>query len=193
MSFNKEDLNYSCQEQSHQQQEQQQQDTDLCSMNFDDEHFECADAGAADTIPCQAGDLKKGDFVCIRGRPTKIVEMETFKNGKHGSAKCSITGEDLFTFKKYELVCPASYPMPCPIVTKSELQLIDISDEGELTLLDENFEERADLDLPLKDNESVARAIRAHFENGKDLTLTVQKAMGIEQVMSFKVEMNCGK
>ena len=192
MSFNKEDLNYSTEE--HQTHQLQQHNDDSCLMNFDDdEHFECADAGAADTIPCQAGDLKKGDFVCIRGRPTKIVEMETFKNGKHGSAKCSITGEDLFTFKKYELVCPASYPMPCPIVTKSELQLIDISDEGELTLLDENFEERADLDLPLKDNESVARAIRAHFDNGKDLTLTVQKAMGIEQVMNFKVEMNCGK
>lgn len=191
MSFNKEDLNYSAEAQQQDHRENNNDDDRDFAL---DEHFECADAGAADTVPCQAGDLKKGDFVCIRGRPTKIIEIETFKNGKHGSAKCSITGEDLFlAAKKYELVCPASYPMPCPIVTKAELQLIDISDEGQLTLLDENFEERADLDLPLKDNESVARAIRAHFENGKDLTLTVQKAMGIEQVMSFKVEMNCGK
>ena len=186
MSFNKEDLNYSVAAIAQQQQQQP-------LLDVEEEIFECADAGAADTVPCQAGDLKKGDFVCIRGRPTKIVEIETFKNGKHGSAKCSITGEDLFTFKKYELVCPASYPMPCPIVSKAELQLIDISAEGQLTLLDEHFEEREDLDLPLRDNEGVARAIRAHFDNGKDLTLTVQKAMGIEQVMSFKVEMNCGK
>ena len=192
MSFNKEDLNYSEQQESRHSNYNSNSNTTI--LDVEEEIFECADAGAADTVPCQAGDLKKGDFVCIRGRPTKIVEIETFKNGKHGSAKCSITGEDLFTFKKYELVCPASYPMPCPIVSKAELQLIDISDEGQLTLLDEHFEEREDLDLPLsKDNEGVARAIRAHFDNGKDLTLTVLKAMGIEQVMSFKVEMNCGK
>lgn len=178
---NKEDLNYSASEQHHHHDE-------------DYEHFESADAGAADTFPCVAGDLKKGDFVCIRGRPCKIADMDVFKNGKHGSAKCSIVGEDIFVAgKKYELVCPAAYPMPCPTVTKSELQLIDISAEGELSLLDEDFEQRQDLDLPLKDNESVARAIRAHFENGKNLTLIVQKAMGIEQVMSFKVESAHGK
>ena len=178
---NKEDLNYSACEQ-----QQQQHDEDF-------EHFECADAGAADTFPCAAGDLKKGDFVCIRGRPCKIADMDVFKNGKHGSAKCSITGEDIFNFKKYELLCPASCPMPCPVVTKAELQLIDIDAEGQLTLLDDECEQREDLDLPLKDNESVARAIRAHFDNGKALTLTVQKAMGIEQVMGFKVETNCAK
>ena len=163
-------------------------------LNYDDEHFECADANAADTHPVAAGDLKKSDFVCIRGRPCKILDIETFKNGKHGSAKCSIVGEDIFLAgKKYELVCPAAYPMPCPTVTKSELQLIDISEDGQLSLLDEDFEQRQDLDLPLKDNESVARAIRAHFENGKALTLIVHKAMGIEQVMSFKVESAHGK
>ena len=174
-SYSNEDLNYSS------------------AADCDMEHFECADAGAANTFPCCAGDLKRGDFVCIRGRPCKILEIECFKNGKHGSAKCSIAGEDIFNFKKYELVCPGSYPMPCPNVTKTELQLIDISDEGQLTLLDEEFEQREDLDLPLKDNESVARAIRAHFEAGKNLTLSVQKAMGIEQVMSFKVESAHGK
>lgn len=174
---NKEDLNFSSN-----------------NEDFDMEHFESSDAGATDTVPCQAGDLKRGDFVCIRGRPCKITDMDIFKNGKHGSAKCSITGEDIFNFKKYELVCPASYPMPCPVVTKSELQLVDIAEDGEqLTLLDEAFEQREDLDLPLKDNESVARAIRAHFDAGKALVLTVQKAMGIEQVMGFKVDASCGK
>ena len=135
---NKEDLNYSASENN--------------NFDFEDEHFESADANAADTFPVAAGDLKKNDFVCIRGRPCKILDIETFKNGKHGSAKCSILGEDIFvTGKKYELVCPAAYPMPCPAVSKAELQLIDISEDGELTLLDEDFEERQDLDLPLKE------------------------------------------
>ena len=180
---NKEDLNYS---------NKYNNNKDFNDEN--DEHFECADANAADTFPVAAGDLKKNDFVCIRGRPCKIVDIDTFKNGKHGSAKCSIVGEDIFLAgKKYELVCPAAFPMPCPLVTKAELQLIDIAADGALTLLDEDFEQREDLDLPLKDNESVARAIRAHFDAGKNLTLIVHKAMGIEQVMSFKVESAHGK
>ena len=184
MYCNKEDLNYSS------AQDNNNKDS---VEDFNDEQFECADAGAAGTFPCAAGDLKRGDFVCIRGRPCKVAEIDVFKNGKHGSAKCSITGEDIFSFKKYELICPASFPMPCPVVAKAELQLVDIDEDGRLTLLDEHFEQREDLDLPLKDNEPVARAIRAHFDAGKALTLTVQSAMGFEQVMSFKVESNNGK
>jgi len=49
---------------------------------------------------------------------------------------------------------------------------------------------RNDLDLPMKENESLARAIRAHFDNGKSLILTAHKAMGIEAVLAFKFESN---
>ena len=157
----------------------------------EDEHFECADAGAADTFPCAAGDLKRGDTVCIRGRPCKVLAVSCFKGGKHGHCKAAIEGEDIFTGRKHELVAPASYPMPCPFVFKSEYQLIDIAADGrQLSLLDADCEQRGDLDLPLDGsfNEATGRAIRAHFAAGKSLVLLAQRAMGIEAVMSFKVD-----
>ena len=39
----------------------------------DDETFERADAGASLTFPVQAGNLKKGDFLCIKDHPCKII------------------------------------------------------------------------------------------------------------------------
>ena len=156
-------------------------------LNYEDEHFECADAGAADTYPMAAADLKKGGAVCIRGRPCKIIDVDVYQVGKHGATKASIEGEDMFTGRKLEFVAPGSYGMPCPFVHKSEYMLIDIDDKsGALSLLDDESKQRCDLDLPA--DESLAAAIRAHFAQGKTLMLSVHKAMGIEAVMSFKVD-----
>jgi len=156
-------------------------------LDFEMEHFECADAGAADTFPKAAGDLKRGDLVCIRGRPCKILETETVKTGKHGHAKAVMSVEDIFTGRKNEMAAPATFPMPCPFLHKSEYLLVDIQKDGRLSLLDEDNEERNDLDLP-KDDESLAAAIRAHFNNGKGLTLTAHKAMNVEAIISFKLD-----
>ena len=68
--------------------------------DFESEHFECADAGAADTFPTSAGDLKKGDYVCIRGRPCKVVQIDVVKVDKHGHTKAAIEGEDILTGRK---------------------------------------------------------------------------------------------
>ena len=160
-----------------------------CESDHEEEElFECADAGAADTFPKAAGDLKRGEHVCIRGRPCRIVSVETFKVGKHGHCKAAIEGEDIFTGRKYELVAPASFPMPCPFLHKAEYTLIDILDDGQLSLLDDACEQRCDLDLPLEHNEPLARAIRAHFEAGRSLTLVSNRAMAFEAIMTFKVD-----
>lgn len=38
----------------------------------DEETFESADAGAAHCVPLKAGDIKKGTFVVIKGKPCKV-------------------------------------------------------------------------------------------------------------------------
>src|SRR5205809_79977 len=101
----------------------------------DDETFETADAGSSHTFPTSAGDLKKGDFVCIKGFPCRVIDISTSKTGKHGHAKANITALDIFTNKKYEEVSPTSHALPCPFVEKGEFQLVDIAIDGRLTLL----------------------------------------------------------
>ena len=57
----------------------------------DEDQFESASSGASDTFPKQCSALRKNDFVVIKGRPCKIVEMSTSKTGKHGHAKVCTT------------------------------------------------------------------------------------------------------
>ncbi|CAJ1446329.1 unnamed protein product, partial [Effrenium voratum] len=64
--------------------------------------FERTDAGASQTYQQQAGTIKKGSYVMLKGHPCKIMEVTTFSPGKHGHAKAHMVGLDIFTGKKYE-------------------------------------------------------------------------------------------
>lgn len=55
----------------------------------------------------------------LKGYPCKVIDYSTAKPGKHGSAKASIVGIDIFTGKKYEDSMPTSASAYIPNVTKS--------------------------------------------------------------------------
>merc|ERR1711892_109175 len=54
----------------------------------DDETFESTDAGASETYPMEAGQIRKGGHIMIKGNPCKVLDVSTSKTGKHGHAKC---------------------------------------------------------------------------------------------------------
>ena len=56
----------------------------------------------------------------LKGFPCKVTDYSTAKPGKHGSAKATIVGNDIFTGKKYEDSAPTSHTMQVPEVTKTE-------------------------------------------------------------------------
>ena len=151
----------------------------------DDETFEQVDAAGSLTVPVQAGSLKKGDFVCINGFPCKVMDISTSKTGKHGHAKANITAIDVFTGKKYEEVAPTSHSLPSPVVTRIEYQLIDITSDGHVTLMDDANNTRDDLALPA--DAETSDPIRALFEEGKECTIVVIGAMGKECIMGHRL------
>ena len=153
------------------------------TMTMSDTEVHGGNAGASETYPIAAGALKKGSYCVINTRPCKIVAYSTSKPGKHGSAKAHIVGQDLFTSKKMEEICPTSHNMLAPNVSRLEYALVDIDGES-LALLDDHNEMKYDLNLP--HDFALSKRIRNDFTCGKDLALTVIAAMGQEAVLSVK-------
>ncbi|EFJ34513.1 hypothetical protein SELMODRAFT_142541 [Selaginella moellendorffii] len=154
-------------------------------MSDEEHHFDNkADAGASKTYPQQAGTIRKNAYIVIKQRPCKVVEVSTSKTGKHGHAKCHFVGIDIFTGKKLEDIVPSSHNCDVPEVTRTDYQLIDISEDGFVSLLTENGDTKDDLRLPTDDQ--LNAQISSGFHDGKDLVVTVMSALGEEQICALK-------
>ena len=124
----------------------------------------------------------------IKGKPCKVLSISVSKTGKHGHAKCNFTAVDIFTGKKLEDMIPSSHGTTVPIVNRSDWEIIDIDEEGELTLMDEGGNQKTDLNLPSVP-EGLGDEIRAAWDGGENsVMVTVQAAVGLEQVIAFKKE-----
>jgi translation initiation factor 5A len=154
-------------------------------MSDEEHHFESkADAGASKTYPQQAGTIRKSGYIVIKGRPCKVVEVSTSKTGKHGHAKCHFVAIDIFNGKKLEDIVPSSHNCDVPHVNRTEYQLIDISEDGFVSLLTENGGTKDDLRLPTDD--ALLVQLKDGFDAGKDIVVTVMSAMGEEQINALK-------
>ena len=123
----------------------------------------------------------------IKGKPCKVLNISVSKTGKHGHAKCNFTATDIFTGKKLEDMIPSTHGTTVPIVTRVDWEVIDI-DGDELTLMDEAGNQKTDLNLPSYP-ETMAQEIRDAWDGGANtVTVTVQSAVGIEQVVAWKKE-----
>lgn len=125
----------------------------------------------------------------IKGKPCKILSISVSKTGKHGHAKCNFTAVDIFTGKKLEDMIPSTHGTTVPIVNRADWEIIDIEGD-ELTLMDEGGNQKTDLNLPTYPD-SMAEEIRNAWDGGENtITVTVQGAVGIEQVVAWKKENN---
>nr|ADV03071.1 translation initiation factor 5A [Amphidinium carterae] len=161
----------------------------------DEPTFETADSGASHTYPMQAGEIRKGSFLMIKGHPCKCIEVSTSKTGKHGHAKAHIVALDIFTGKKYEDLCPTSHNLDVPFVKKVELQVLSAEEStGEVSLLLESGDTKDDLNLPnrvnigepTEDDEKCTKELLEAMEAGKTTTAIVQAACGMEKIIGIK-------
>lgn len=150
-----------------------------------EENFETGDAGASHTFPQQCSSLRKNGYVCMKKRACKIVEMSTSKTGKHGHAKVHLVGLDLFTGRKYEDICPSTHNMLVPHVKRKDYLLVEIENDGSLSLMEDDGHLKTDLNCP---SNELGKEIKERYENGESLTLTVMTAMEEEQVVGYKLD-----
>jgi len=152
---------------------------------MEDTEFEKVEKSGSDTYPVQCSALRKNGFVVIKGNACKIVDMSTSKTGKHGHAKVNLVGIDIFTGKKYEDLSPSTHNMEVPNVTRKEYQVLDISDDDYVSLLDEEGVQKDDLKVP---EGEVGEELRNLFNEGKELNATVLGALGKEQIIQIKIQ-----
>ena len=125
----------------------------------------------------------------IKGNPCKVLSISVSKTGKHGHAKCNFVATDIFTGKKLEDMIPSTHGTTVPIVNRSDWEIIDIEGD-ELTLMDEGGNQKTDLNLPSHPPE-LGEEIRDAWNGGENsVMVTVQSAVGIEQVIAYKKETN---
>merc|ERR1712107_506131 len=156
----------------------------------DEPTFEKTDSGASATYPMQAGEVRKGSHVMIKGHPCKVAEVTTPKTGKHGHAKAHIVALDIFTGKKYEDLCPTSHNVEVPFVKRTEYQCSTADPgTGEVSLLNEDGSTKDDLNLPdrtkvgepTEDDKKLSKEIAEEVEKGdKTVIVAVQAACGEE-------------
>ncbi|KAL6199156.1 hypothetical protein ACLB2K_028943 [Fragaria x ananassa] len=145
----------------------------------DEEHqFESkADAGASKTYPQQAGTIRKNGYIVIKARPCKICLRYLLFCSllKSPPPRLESTLED---------IVPSSHNCDVPHVNRTDYQLIDISEDGFVSLLTENGNTKDDLRLPTDD--ALLTQLKDGFAEGKDLVVTVMSAMGEEQICALK-------
>ncbi|KAL6860522.1 translation initiation factor eIF5A [Amphichorda felina] len=146
--------------------------------------FDSADAGASLTYPMQCSALRKNGFVVIKNRPCKIVDMSTSKTGKHGHAKVHLVATDIFTGKKYEDLSPSTHNMDVPNVSRREYQLLDISDDGFLSLMNDDGDVKDDVRMP--DGETGDKIVKLFKTDEKDTNVVILTSMGEEAAIEAK-------
>jgi translation initiation factor 5A len=146
------------------------------------EVFETTVSAASETFPMQCSALRKNGHVVLKGRPCKIVDMSTSKTGKHGHAKVNLVGIDIFTGRKYEDMSPSTHNMDVPNVLRNEYVVLNVED-GFMSLMTTTGETKDDVKVP---EGELGEQIQSMFDDGKEIVVTVIKALGEEAAISVK-------
>merc|ERR1712159_436319 len=161
--------------------------------NFD---IETTDAGASLTVSVEAGQIRKGGYIMIKGKACKVKDVSVSKTGKHGHAKCKFAASDIFTGATCEELCPSTHSIDVPVVKKTDWQIQGIQDDTYVLLMDDEGEMREDLQLPdveykTDDDVATSKLIKEYVEmvdSGSDIEIycTVLSAIGKEKICDVR-------
>lgn len=132
--------------------------------------------------PADLGSLKIGSYILLpvsdqpTGSPCKIVEYDTSKPGKHGSAKARIVGVGVFDGQKRPHVGPVSMQVHVPMIDKRTAQIISMTGETVQIMDSETF---ATIDVTMLDDE-----VKGKLENGQNVEYW--DVMGMTKIMRIR-------
>ncbi|CAL5998789.1 Eukaryotic_translation initiation factor 5A [Hexamita inflata] len=152
-------------------------------------------SGQSNADPCfpkQAGELGKGDLMVFKDkRPGKINDYSVCKTGKHGHARISFIAYDIFDGSKFEDSHPTTHNIMCPRLF-IENGLMTNYDDTHVQYMKEDGES-GEIALP-EYPEGYAESLMASFDQcvkeGTNLNITIQRSMGLEQIMSHRTDKN---
>jgi translation initiation factor 5A len=118
-----------------------------------------------------AKELKEGKYVLIDDVPCRIVQIESSKPGKHGSAKMRITAIGVFNGQKKTLLSPGDADVEVPIIERSSAIIMSVSGDN-AQVMDTKTNELYDVKLP--------EELQSEADSGKEVD--VLEAMGRRKI-----------
>ena len=110
-------------------------------------------------------------MVMLKGHPCKIADVKTSKTGKHGHAKCNITGIDVLFSKKYNEVHPGHIILGAFDIDKKEYELSNLDEkQGFVELMDE---QGAQSQFPIEKGNEVHDKLAAAWNPNSDQVIQV--------------------
>jgi len=132
--------------------------------------------------PADLGSLKIGSYILLpvsdqpTGEPCRIVEYDTSKPGKHGSAKARIVAVGVFDAQKRPHVGPVSMKVHIPLIDKRAAQIISMT--GDITqIMDSETFETIDVNM-------IEDEVKGKLENGQNIEYW--KVMDRTKIMRIK-------
>merc|ERR1711985_213797 len=153
------------------------------TMAEGDEQYEMetTESGASDTHMVEAGQIRKGGYIMVKGKACKVKDVSVSKTGKHGHAKCKFSASCIFTGATCEELCPSTHSIAVPFVKKSDFQDMGMKEDLQLP----------DVDYKTDDDNKISEQIKSIIEEidgGAEIELycTVMQAIGKEKVVEIK-------
>merc|ERR1711898_28738 len=168
------------------------------TMAEGDEQYEMetTESGASDTHMVEAGQIRKGGYIMVKGKACKVKDVSVSKTGKHGHAKCKFAASDIFTGATCEELCPSTHSIDVPVVTKSDWQIQGLQDETYVLLMNDDGDMREDLQTPdqeykTDDDVNTSKLIKEYVEavdGGAEIEIycTVLSAIGKEKIIDVR-------
>jgi translation initiation factor 5A len=118
-----------------------------------------------------AKEIKVGRYILIEDVPCKVVNVESSRPGKHGSAKMRITGVGIFDGQKKTLLTPGDADVEVPIIERKTAQVMSVSGKT-AQVMDSKTYEMYEIEIPGE--------LAPEVESGKELEIL--EAMGKRKI-----------